>query len=345
MWDGRLRSLVLVTVVLCAGSSTHRVVCATDPSDSGETRGPEVLANRQPHLDGTFPQPLVPTPSAPIAGKLRSETGGMSAARIRELSRPTFNVDAEWQARTNDVGISNFNAAVSVPTYPFFGPPPPIVRFGVGTTLFDRPQGFDLPSEVYEATIGVSWIRPVNDRWTWRLTLGTAFATDGENLSSDAWQFRGGAFAMYRPDTEWTWIVGVLALGREDLPVVPAVGAIYQPTERLRFDLTLPRPRVAFCLAEDADRQQWAYVGAALNGGTWAYTRRDGRQDQLSYGDWRAVVGWESTPRLEPGMPFARGRRMTVEAGYVFSRDFEFASDETEIPLDPTFMLQARLSF
>ena len=150
---------------------------------------------------------------------------------------------------------------------------------------------------------------------------------------------------MYRPNDEWTWILGAIALGRNDLPVVPAVGVIWQPTPGLRFDLTLPKPKVAFLLADQGDRQQWAYLGGGINGGTWAYERAGGIDDQVTYGDWRFVLGWESTPPPEAGMPFTRGRKIGVEIGYAFSRKFKFDSAQPTIQLDDAWIVRGSLSF
>ena len=71
----------------------------------------------------------------------------------------------------------------------------------------------------------------------------------------------------------------------------------------------------------------------------------DGSDDQLTYGDFRAVIGWESTPTPEPGMPFTRGRKFGIEIGYVFSRDFEWEQDGAKLPLDDTVMLRGSVSF
>lgn len=84
-----------------------------------------------------------------------------------------------------------------------------------------------------------------------------------------------------------TWIFGAIALGRNDIPVVPAVGVIWQPNPGLRFELTLPKPKIAFLLVDNGPRQQWAYLGAGLNGGTWAYQRAGGIDDQVTYGEQR----------------------------------------------------------
>jgi hypothetical protein len=271
--------------------------------------------------------------------------GGLSGERLKELMMPTLSIAAEMQAQANALQLSTLQVGISVPTYPIFGPPPPIVNLGLVYTDVDSPSTFGLPQELYEARMGMAWIRRFNERWTVRLMAGTSFATDRLNTSSDAWQFRGGVFGIYQKNPRWTWTFGAIALGRNDLPVLPAVGLIYQPHSRLRFDLLMPRPRISWMITESNERQQWSYIGAGLNGTTWGVQRDDGTNDQLTYGDVRFVIGWESTPKKEPGVPFTRGRKMAVEAGYVISRDFEWESSASIIDLDDTFLVRASVSF
>ena len=278
---------------------------------------------------------LIPRPSQPAVKQ------ALSPEVIAQLMRPSFGFDVEWQLKSSGIEIASYDARVSVPTYPFFGPPPPLLDAGFSYTHLSAPVGVDLPTELYDYSLGFSWLRPVHERWTLRFTASAALATDTKNNSSDAWQFRGGVFAMYRPNTQWTWLFGVLALGRNDIPVVPAVGAIYQAHPGLRFDLTFPRPRAAVLLVDRGPRQQWGYIGMGLGGGTWAYERNSRLDDQITLRDWRAVIGWESIPTPEPGMPFTRGHKLGVEVGYLFGREFEFESDESSIKLDDTLMLRA----
>lgn len=278
-----------------------------------------------------------------------------SPDRIKELMRPTLTFISDWQPQrdSNDVGIYSASGRISFPTYPIFGPPPPIISPGFRYTNLDAPARFRLPSDLYEYQLQLAWMRRINDRWMLRFMAGTTFATDSENTSSDAWRFTGGAFAMYRRNSVWTWTFGAIALGRNDLPVLPAVGVIYQPTDHLRFDLIMPRPKISCLLKDNGDRQQWAYLGASLNGATWGVAREiadansdaNDIDDQLSYGDVRFALGWESTPRQEPGIPFTRGRKIGVEIGYAFSRDFEFESDDSNISLADTLSVRGTISF
>ena len=267
------------------------------------------------------------------------------SSRPKRSMRPKFNFGGEWLAEASNVELKSFDAGLKLPTYPVFGPPPPIINIGVSYTDLAAPRAMALPGELFDYSFGAAWMRPINDRWMLRLMLNAGIATDGENTTSDMWQFRGGFFAMYRRNPQWSWMFGVLALGRNDLPVVPAAGAIWTPSPRLRLDLILPRPRISVLLNQQGDRQHWAYLGTGFSGGTWAYQRVGGLNDQLTYKDWRAVLGWELVPARSPGAAFGSGQRIGMEVGYVFSREFEFDSGLPDVEIGDTWMLQAKMSF
>jgi hypothetical protein len=329
------RFLTIALLATCCAQVSHAQFAPNvDPSDTPNTS----------HLEDGSQLSTSQSQFAPLLEAL-SQPPISEQPDFAKLLIPSFNVAAEWQAEVNQVELISYDARVTIPTYPIFGPPPPFLNAGFSYFDLNAPAAFDLPTDLYDYSLGFGWMRRINDRWMLRLMFSTALATDGKNNSSDAWQFRGGLFAMYRPNEQWTWIVGALALGRKDIPAVPAVGAIWQPTPALRFDLTLPKPKAAFLLADQGARQQWGYIGGGFEGGTWAYEASAGLDDQLTYRDWRVVVGWESTPTPEPGMPFTRGRKLGVEVGYVFAREFEFGSGRPDLGLDDSLLIRATASF
>ncbi len=286
-----------------------------------------------------------PAVHASVLNTASRPPSGMTPERLRQLMRPSFRLGAQWLSEADDVELSSYDARVTMPLYPIFGPPPPMVSLGFEFTDLNAPASYDLPGELYETSIGLSWMRRRNDRWSFRWMLGVANATDGDNHSSDAWQFRGGGFALYQPNERWTWTFGAIALGRNDIPVVPAIGFIYQPNPCLRFDASFPRPRASLLLADDGTRQQWGYIGAGMEGGTWGYRQVDGVNDQLTYRDWRFVLGWESTPRREAGMPIALGRTISAEVGYAFGRRFEFERGRSDLEIQDAVLIRIGTRF
>ncbi len=268
----------------------------------------------------------------------------MSPATLRSLMRPQFAFRSDWLI-ASDFDFSNYDIRVTVPTYPFFGPPPPMISVGLVYTDLVAADTFGLPPNLYQYSLGLSWVRPIKEKWMLRSMLGVALATDNRNTTSDAWQFRGGLFAVYERSDKWQWVLGAIAIGRNDLPVVPAIGAVWNPRPDLKVDLTFPKPRVSLLLSESESRQRWAYVGMELGGTTWAYERPDRMNDQLTYKDWRVVAGWESLPTPIAGTRFTAGRKLGFQIGYVFSRKLEFISNAPDISLADSLMFGINTSF
>ena len=260
--------------------------------------------------------------------------------------RGRLRVDSlsEWASERDGLTMSNYDLTLRHGLYPVFGPPPPIVSGAFSYTNIDAPSSTGLPDDLYDLSVGVSWIRRLSPQWVLRLTAGAAFASDFHNSSSDAWQFRGGAFALYQQDANWQWAFGVLLTGREDLPVLPGVGAIWTPAPRWRISVMMPQPRVEWMLRETSHRQDWLYVGGGISGGTWAFERSNGTDDRVSYREWRIAAGWDSRP---PG-PFGRpgpGFSWSAELAYLLGRRFEFENGLPDFSPGNTLALRARLRF
>jgi hypothetical protein len=264
---------------------------------------------------------------------------------FKNLLRPRVDFFAEWEPESGGLTITSYDLSAKMPLYPIFGPPPPFVTSGYAFTRIDAPTTLDLPEHLHDLSLGLAWMRRINERWMARFMLNGAFASDMDNTSSDAWQLRAGGFALFRPNERWSWAFGALATGRDDIPVVPAVGVIWEPSRRIRVNLMMPDPRISCLLAESGPRQLWGYVGAGLAGGTWAYDRASGVGERLSYREFRLVLGCELLPPRPPGTFRSKGTRLNAEVGYVFGREFEFDRVSEDILLEDAFLLRGGISF
>ncbi|MEM9411383.1 MAG: DUF6268 family outer membrane beta-barrel protein [Planctomycetota bacterium] len=261
--------------------------------------------------------------------------------------RPTgipVSLESEWIVES-EVGLSTQSVGIRFPLLFTDSGPPPIAKFGFSYTNLSAPDALELPDDLYEYSTGLSWVKKLNERWTSRTMLGMDFATDNQNTSSDAWRFTGGAFAIYQKNPELSWTFGAIALGRQDLPVVPAIGAVWLPRPGTRVDFILPNPKVNYLLSDDGQRQKWAYLGAGINGNTWGYERPGFGDDQLTYSDVRLVAGWESRPSAPVNAPFVPGRKYGVDVGYAFSRDLEFELEGIELSLDDAFIFRLSTNY
>ena len=287
-----------------------------------------------------------------LGGLLNARSGDAPSGRMQDppldwksLLRPRLEFFAEWEPESDGLAISSFDLSAKMPLYPVFGPPPPFISAGYSLTHIAAPVALDLPENLHDFSLGLAWMRRINDRWMAQFMLNGAFASDMDNTSSDAWQIRAGGFALYRPNERWSWALGAMATGRNDVPVIPAVGVIWEPAPQLRVNLMMPNPRVSYLLAESDTRQHWGYVGGGLSGGTWAYDRVSGVGEQLTYREFRLVLGWESMPPRPPGTFRTTGTRLNTEIGYVFGREFEFDRGGADIEPDDALLLRTGISF
>ncbi len=144
---------------------------------------------------------------------------------------------------------------------------------------------------------------------------------------------------------EWTdtmkIVLGVTYLDRNDIGALPLAGLIWTPTDDVKFDLVFPRPRLARRVywqgLDDPGSENWLYIAGELGGGTWGIRRTGGNDDEMTYRDFRAFVGWETLS--------APGDHLRLELGYVFGRKLEFTSNVGDDRLSDTVMCRASLGF
>lgn len=322
-----------------------------DPSEDSETVLAEFLPlDRSLRVEDGLPlDQVIPPSDDPMDEPFDTESDESPSSErpldFKSLMKPRFDSSAEWEPEVGGVGISSYDLSMKIPVYPIFGPPPPFLNFGYSYTQIDAPASLDLPQSLHEFSFGMSWMRPINEKWIARYTLNGVFASDMNNTSSTAWQMRGGMFAIYRPNETWNFAFGALATGQNEIPVLPVLGAIWQPRPSLKVDLMLPNPRISLLVSETEQRQHWAYVGGGFSGGRWAYQRANGLGERLNYREFRFVLGWESTPPKKPGSFGSSGTRWNAEVGYVFGRKFEFNNSVPDVKLENTLLLHSGISF
>jgi hypothetical protein len=141
----------------------------------------------------------------------------------------------------------------------------------------------------------------------------------------------------------YTWsqrlkiVLGVIYLDRDDVSWLPACGIIWTPTDDWSLELVSPRPRIARRFFYDGLREDWLYVAGELGGGSWSVERASLQQDVLATRDYRVLLGVE---RKRPGGAGAR-----FEVGWVFAREFEYASSPAVIRTDSTVMLRGAIAY
>jgi hypothetical protein len=186
---------------------------------------------------------------------------------------------------------------------------------GFGVHFLDGPIRTEMPPRLFDFSIGYQrreWLRP-NFGWDFLFRVG-AFS-DFEGSAKDGVRFPGHVVTFLRYSPSLTWLVGVDYLDRDDISILPVVGAVFTPTDEVRLDIAFPRPRAAFRVM---DSNTWLYLAGEVGGGTWAIERDETWDDNATYRDLRLVFGIETIE--------LNGIGSALELGYVFDRALEYRS-------------------
>ena len=239
--------------------------------------------------------------------------------------------------RTEDgLGFSNFEfrGTVKFPRAPFVWISP---RFGWHFLNGPPTTPDDTPGEIYDGSIDTTFaIATADKRWIGQFVIAPGVFSDFNNTDG-AFRLAGRAVAIHQWRPETQLVFGVSYLGRKDVPWVPAVGVIHVPNERWRYEISLPRPRIAYRYHADGDRERWAYVAGEMGGGSWAVERASGAADIMTYRDFQLLGGIE---HKEPGR-----LSWQCEAGWVFQRRLEFESTIGDRDLSATGILRVMVTY
>ncbi len=205
----------------------------------------------------------------------------------------------------------------------------------------DIPEGaatLDLPDGLFETGVKTFWRRPINDRLTSSVLFTPSVRSDFETTENAFRLFGMGLLTWKCAPEKLTLSGGVIYTGREDFPILPAMGLLWTPSPRWRMDLQFPSPRLSYRILKDgANSETWVYLAGVFGGNTWAVTRASGLPDELTIRDLRLVTGVEHL--------LTRNRGVFAETGLVFDRSLEYATVAFERDLDAAYMLRAGISF
>ena len=204
--------------------------------------------------------------------------------------------------------------------------------------LLEAAAIFDVPDSLYETGVKMLWRRPISERLGSMILVTPSVRSDFQT-SENAFRLFGLGLLT------WQWVPKTLSIsggavytGREDYPVLPAMGLLWTPSPRWKYDIQFPSPRISYRLAKNGrEHETWGYVSGVFGGNTWAVKRTGGVSDELTLSDLRLVLGME---HLQP-----QNRSVFVEAGYVFNRSVEYTNIAFQQDLDAAMMLRMGVSF
>jgi hypothetical protein len=251
-----------------------------------------------------------------------------------------LSLTATWLPDGNDPQDFGF---AEIDTFASFALPFPITAWplvitpGFNMHMLGGPQNTDLPARLYDTYLDFMWLPTFVNRYTLLLAVAPSYYSDFQTGNADAFRVTGKGLVIYDavPD-RLQLVAGVLYLGRDNLKLLPAGGAIWTPTDYLRLELIFPKPKAAVCINAGGFFQDWVYTTAEYGGNTYSVERASGAHDKVTLQDYRILLGAER--KLNGGTGYS------VEVGYVFGRRVTYLSGGGFEPGD-TILLRAGVVF
>ena len=196
----------------------------------------------------------------------------------------------------------------------------------------------DVPDSLYETGVKSFWKKVQYERLTMMVLFTPSVRSDFQS-SQQALKLFGMALLQWKLVPEKLSMTGgAVYTGRQDYPVLPAMGLYWTPSPLWKLDIQFPFPRISRRLLKDGDKSEtWANLSGVFGGNTWAVKRASGQDDQLTLRDLRLVLGVEHLLR--------ENRGVFVETGWVFSRSMEYTNTPGQIDFGDAILLRAGIQF
>jgi hypothetical protein len=245
-------------------------------------------------------------------------------------------VTGTWLAG-DDLGMTDVETR-TVWGFPFFTAETPlIITPGFGAHYWDGPTMTDAPPVLYDAYLQFRWLRQITPLVAADVSVTPGVYSDFERGRDESIRIAGRAISMIEWSPSLKFALGIIYLDRNDVNLLPAGGLIWTPHDDARFELIFPRPRLAWrwpsdCPDDPCADETWCYLAGEFGGGSWAIQRAGGADDEITYRDYRVVLGVERKT--------ATHFSTRLEVAYVFGRELEYLSPTPDFQPDDTVMLR-----
>ena len=229
-----------------------------------------------------------------------------------------WRAEVSWLAGTRDqLGISTARGSVGVGLARIKGL---VLRPTFASYWLNGPSQTDLPAQVSDAELEVTWMHRFNDRFRMHVSGRGGIYSDF-NTSDDleeALRVSGTGIGALEINPDLQVVLGVAYFNLGSVWMWPVAGIVYQPDDEVRLELLFPEGRVSAVINETDVFTERIYVGTRFFGRTWQIDRTNGTRERVTYSDWRITTGRE--------IRYIYGITTFLEFGYAFQRELEYRS-------------------
>jgi Domain of unknown function (DUF6268) len=210
------------------------------------------------------------------------------------------------------------------------------VKFSVGNSYIginDTQDTIELPAHLVGVTTDIETTMPVFNFNNTYLGLGISpsFFGDDWTFNTDAFRIPSRYFLIYQPDKKWTFLAGVAYYSDFTYTVLPIVGFIYKPNDKLIFDLTPRRPNITYSFNDKIA----VFIDGLTAFDEFAVSRDNIKNIALQY----------RQTQVGSGIKFKLNRYLQayLSAGGAFNRYFEYTDSQGKVNLKNGLYTQFRV--
>ena len=198
----------------------------------------------------------------------------------------------------------------------------------------DSLDSVELPAHLVGLTTDIETTLPFfNFNKTYlRLGISPAFYADDWDFPSSSFRIPSRYFLIYQPDAKWTFLYGVAVYPDFKNEVLPILGFIYKPNDKLAFNIVPKRPNITYFIN---DRMSlFAEGGTSLN-----------REFEVTRDNTKNVVLRYKETRLGGGIKFKFNQYIhsSISAGSIFNRSLKYRDGQGKVNIKDGLYTEFRI--
>lgn len=198
----------------------------------------------------------------------------------------------------------------------------------------DNTTAVELPSHLIGLGTDIETTLPFfNFKKTYfRMGLNPSLYSDDWDFESSAFRIPMRYFLIHQPNEKWTFIAGVAVYPDFETQVLPILGFIYKPNDKLIFNLVPERPNITYFLSEK--------MALFLEGGTALNSEFEVSKDNYK----NTVLRYKET-RLGSGVEYKLNKytQAFLTVGGIFNRTLQYKESLGKVNIKNGFYSELRI--
>ena len=164
-----------------------------------------------------------------------------------------------------------------------------------------------------------------------RMGISPSFYGDDWDFNTSAFRIPNRYFLIYQPNERWTFLYGVAYYPDFEYNILPIVGFIYKPNDKLAFNITPKRPNITYSLNDRIA----LFVEGGTTFGQFIVTRDNLKNIALQYRE----------THLGSGIKFKLNQyiQASISAGGEFNRYLEYTDSQGKVDIKNGLYTEFRL--